>query len=284
MKLSDYLIGQLADWGVRHNFLVTGGGAMHLNDSIGKEARIQFVCNHHEQASAMAAEAYARVSGLPGVVNVTTGPGGINALNGSSGRGPTPFRCWSSPARSSVKPACARWGSRPAPTRRPGSRHRRHGREHYQICSTGRRSTFHPLPPRARWHLVARWTPRSLLARHPGGCPGHVHRSRDASRYDPAEDESALNTIDGEQLTSRLPDSSRSDPKCEATCNPGWHRRPRRSCHLARIRRTLPPSRRARHHCLDARPDRSDDPLFLRTEGTHRRPRRKLHVQSATSS
>jgi acetolactate synthase-1/2/3 large subunit len=85
MKLSDYIVGQLADWGVRHIFLVTGGGAMHLNDSIGKEARIQYVCNHHEQASAMAAEGYARVSGLPGVVNVTTGPGGINALNGVFG-------------------------------------------------------------------------------------------------------------------------------------------------------------------------------------------------------
>ncbi|MGO9932229.1 MAG: thiamine pyrophosphate-binding protein, partial [Steroidobacteraceae bacterium] len=85
MKLSDYVVGQLADWGVRHIFLVTGGGAMHLNDSIGKEPRIQYVCNHHEQASAMAAEAYARVSGRPGVVNVTTGPGGINALNGVFG-------------------------------------------------------------------------------------------------------------------------------------------------------------------------------------------------------
>ncbi len=85
MKLSDYIAGQLADWGVRHIFLVTGGGAMHLNDSIGHEPRIQYVCNHHEQASAMAAEAYARVSGLPGVVNVTTGPGGINALNGVFG-------------------------------------------------------------------------------------------------------------------------------------------------------------------------------------------------------
>ena len=85
MKLSDYIAGQLADWGVRHIFLVTGGGAMHLNDSIGKETRIQYVCNHHEQASAMAAEAYARVSGRPGVVNVTTGPGGINALNGVFG-------------------------------------------------------------------------------------------------------------------------------------------------------------------------------------------------------
>jgi len=85
MKLSDYIVGQLADWGVRHIFLVTGGGAMHLNDSIGREPRMQYVCNHHEQASAMAAEAYARISGLPGVVNVTTGPGGINALNGVFG-------------------------------------------------------------------------------------------------------------------------------------------------------------------------------------------------------
>ncbi len=85
MKLSDYIIGQLADWGVRHIFLVTGGGAMHLNDSIGKESRIQYVCNQHEQASAMAAEGYARISRRPGVLNVTTGPGGINALNGVFG-------------------------------------------------------------------------------------------------------------------------------------------------------------------------------------------------------
>jgi acetolactate synthase I/II/III large subunit len=85
MKLSDYIVGQLADWGVRHIFLVTGGGAMHLNDSIGREQRIQYICNHHEQASAMAAEGYARISERTGVVNVTTGPGGINALNGVFG-------------------------------------------------------------------------------------------------------------------------------------------------------------------------------------------------------
>ena len=85
MKLSDYIVGRLADWGVRHIFLVTGGGAMHLNDSIGKESRLQYICNHHEQASAMAAEAYARITGQPGVVNVTTGPGGINAINGVFG-------------------------------------------------------------------------------------------------------------------------------------------------------------------------------------------------------
>ncbi len=58
---------------------------MHLNDSLGRESRIHFVCNHHEQACAMAAEAYARISGKLGVINVTTGPGGINALNGVFG-------------------------------------------------------------------------------------------------------------------------------------------------------------------------------------------------------
>lgn len=85
MKLSDYVIRTLADWGVRHVFLVTGGGSMHLNDSIGQESRIHYICNHHEQASAMAAEGYARITGTPGVINVTTGPGGINALNGVFG-------------------------------------------------------------------------------------------------------------------------------------------------------------------------------------------------------
>ncbi len=85
MKLSDYAFRTLADWGTQHVFLVSGGGAMHLNDSVGQEPRIKLVCNHHEQASAMAAEAYARVTGKPGVVSVTTGPGGINALNGVFG-------------------------------------------------------------------------------------------------------------------------------------------------------------------------------------------------------
>ena len=85
MKLSDYLVNRLADWGVRHVFLIPGGGAMHLNDSFGREPRIRYVCPHHEQAAAMAAEGYARVTGMTGVVNVTTGPGGINALNGVFG-------------------------------------------------------------------------------------------------------------------------------------------------------------------------------------------------------
>lgn len=85
IKVSDYIAQRLADWGVRHVFMVTGGGAMHLNDSFGKESRIQYVCMHHEQAAAMAAEGYARITNTPGVINVTTGPGSINALNGVFG-------------------------------------------------------------------------------------------------------------------------------------------------------------------------------------------------------
>lgn len=84
MKLSDYIFDRLRAWGAGHVFLVTGGGAMHLNDSIGRSG-LPYTCTHHEQAAAMAAEGYARIAGRPAVVNVTTGPGGINALNGVFG-------------------------------------------------------------------------------------------------------------------------------------------------------------------------------------------------------
>ncbi|MGD0892783.1 MAG: thiamine pyrophosphate-binding protein [Terracidiphilus sp.] len=84
MKLSDYIFSQLRAWGARHVFLITGGGAMHLNDSVGTSG-LSYVCMHHEQAAAMAAEGYARITRLPGLLNVTTGPGSINALNGVFG-------------------------------------------------------------------------------------------------------------------------------------------------------------------------------------------------------
>ena len=56
IKLSDYVVRSIADMGVTDVFMVTGGGAMHLDDSVGKEPRLRYVCNHHEQASAMAVE------------------------------------------------------------------------------------------------------------------------------------------------------------------------------------------------------------------------------------
>ncbi len=85
MRASDYLFRTLADWGVRQAFLITGGGAMHLDDAISREPRIRWLCNLHEQACAIAAEAYARVAGIPALVCVTSGPGGTNAVTGVMG-------------------------------------------------------------------------------------------------------------------------------------------------------------------------------------------------------
>jgi acetolactate synthase I/II/III large subunit len=84
-RLADYVFDYLTSKGVDHVFMVTGGGAMFLNDAIGLNKGIKYVCCHHEQACAMAAEGYSRISGKVGVVNVTTGPGTINALNGVFG-------------------------------------------------------------------------------------------------------------------------------------------------------------------------------------------------------
>ncbi|MEO6235400.1 MAG: thiamine pyrophosphate-binding protein [Vicinamibacterales bacterium] len=85
MKLSDYVFQFLAARGVRHVFEVTGGGAMHLNDSLGACPDIEYICALHEQAAAMAAESYAKVVNGLGVCLVTAGPGGTNALTGVAG-------------------------------------------------------------------------------------------------------------------------------------------------------------------------------------------------------
>src|SRR5487761_1646010 len=84
-KLSDYIVQFVADQGVKHVFLVTGGGAMHLNESLSRCKAIEPVCNSHEQASAICAEAYAKATNSLGVAMVTTGPGGTNAVTGVAG-------------------------------------------------------------------------------------------------------------------------------------------------------------------------------------------------------
>src|SRR5579884_3708883 len=84
-KLSDYVIQFVADLGVKHVFLVTGGGAMHLNESLSRCSCIQPVCNSHEQASAICAENYGKATNRLGVALVTTGPGGTNTITGVAG-------------------------------------------------------------------------------------------------------------------------------------------------------------------------------------------------------
>lgn len=85
IRLSDYVAARLVDHGITEVFMLTGGGAMHLNDALGRAPGLRYICCHHEQALAMAAESYTRLSGRLAALNVTTGPGGINALNGVHG-------------------------------------------------------------------------------------------------------------------------------------------------------------------------------------------------------
>jgi len=85
MKLSDYVISFVAEQGVKHVFLVVGGGAMHLNNSLAEQKGLIPVCNLHEQASAIAAENYSKATNDMGVCLVTTGPGATNAVTGVAG-------------------------------------------------------------------------------------------------------------------------------------------------------------------------------------------------------
>ena len=85
IRVADLIAERLVAAGIDHCFLVTGGGAMHLNDAFGAHPAMTTHCLHHEQACAMAAEGFTRIAGRPAVVNVTTGPGAINAMNGVFG-------------------------------------------------------------------------------------------------------------------------------------------------------------------------------------------------------
>lgn len=85
MTVSDYLIKKLADYNIKHIFMIVGGGAMYLNDAVIKQNKVKYICNHHEQASTMAAECYSRITGNIGVVLVTSGAGDTNTMTGLLG-------------------------------------------------------------------------------------------------------------------------------------------------------------------------------------------------------
>ena len=85
IKVSKYISEFFVKHGIVDCFMVTGGGAMHLDDAIGHQEGIRCIFNHHEQGCAIAAEAYARMTGKIAAVCVTSGPGGTNAITGVMG-------------------------------------------------------------------------------------------------------------------------------------------------------------------------------------------------------
>ena len=84
-RVADIVVDILVEHGIRDAFMVTGGGAMYLNHALGTRKEITCTFNHHEQACAIAAEAYTRLSNRLPVVNLTSGPGGTNAITGVYG-------------------------------------------------------------------------------------------------------------------------------------------------------------------------------------------------------
>ena len=85
VKVSNYISQWLVDAGICQAFMVTGGGAMHLDDALGHQPGLACIYNHHEQACAIAAESYARIHNRIAALCVTTGPGGTNAITGVLG-------------------------------------------------------------------------------------------------------------------------------------------------------------------------------------------------------
>lgn len=85
MRVADFIAKRLQYLGCTDVYMVTGGAAMHLNDAFGSVFKDRTHTLHHEQSCAMAAESYARITRTPAIVNVTAGPGSINALNGVFG-------------------------------------------------------------------------------------------------------------------------------------------------------------------------------------------------------
>jgi len=85
MKVIYYIVKKVGYLGIDTRFLVTGAEAMHLNDAIGAQIVIKKIYCHHERGASMAAEAYARIANKPALLNVTTGPGVVNAINGVFG-------------------------------------------------------------------------------------------------------------------------------------------------------------------------------------------------------
>ena len=82
LKLSDYIASFLSQKKVKTVFAVSGGASLHLIHSINDHPNLDYICTHHEQGAAMAADGYSRVTGNIGVAIATSGPGATNLITG----------------------------------------------------------------------------------------------------------------------------------------------------------------------------------------------------------
>ena len=195
-RLADYVADFLVSKGVTDVFSVVGGGAMHLNDALGHHAGLHVTYNHHEQACAIAAEAYARLENRIAAVCVTTGPGGTNALTGVLGGwlDSIPMFVISGQVRYDTT---ARFALREA-----GAAVRAMGDQEYDIVKSVAPMTKYAVmieePLNIRYHLERAWhlattgRPGPVWIDIPVNYQGGYIETAELEGYDPSEDDALL--------------------------------------------------------------------------------------------
>ena len=203
-RLADYVADFLVSHGVTDVFSVVGGGAMHLNDALGHHAGLRVTYNHHEQACAMAAEAYARLDNRIAAVCVTTGPGGTNALTGVVGGwlDSIPMFILSGQVRYDTT---ARYA-----LQFTGSPLRAMGDQEYDIVKSVAPMTKYAVmiedPTSIRYHLERAWhlattgRPGPVWIDIPVNYQGGYIETEDLTAYDPAEDDACLPPLVSDDL------------------------------------------------------------------------------------
>ncbi len=196
IRLADYVADFLTEHGVTDVFSVVGGGAMHLNDALGHKEGLKVTYNHHEQACAIAAEAYARIDNRIAAVCVTTGPGGTNALTGVVGGwlDSIPMFIISGQVRYDTT---ARYALKEA-----GAKVRAMGDQEYDIVKSVEPMTKYATmiedPKDIRyalekgWHLATTGRPGPVWIDIPVNYQGGYIETDELKGYDPAEDDKNL--------------------------------------------------------------------------------------------
>ena len=193
-RLADYVADFLVNHGVTDCFMIVGGGAMHLNDALGHREGLHCTYNHHEQACAMAAEAYARLENKIAAVCVTTGPGGTNAITGVAGGwlDSIPMFVISGQVRYDTTARYAERFTEGYPLRAVGD-------QEYDIVKSVEPMTKYATmiedPMQIRyalekgWHLAVTGRPGPVWIDIPVNFQGCYIETEDLKSYDPAEDD-----------------------------------------------------------------------------------------------
>ena len=214
-RLADYVADFLVEHGVTDCFSVVGGGAMHLNDALGHKEGLHTVYNHHEQACAIAAEAYARLENKIAAVCVTTGPGGTNAITGVVGGwlDSIPMFVISGQVRYDTT---ARYGERFT----DGLPLRAVGDQEYDIVKSVEPMTKYAVmiedPKQIRyalekgWHLATTGRPGPVWIDIPVNFQGGYIETEELIGYDPTEDDAKLPPKVSEETVQTIIEKIRS--------------------------------------------------------------------------